>query len=356
MQNLRLFSDVARLHSFSQAAALHGITQSAASQRVSALEKRLGATLIDRSVRPLGLTLAGKVFLAGCEDLLDRYDRLEAKVAALGAEANGSTKNADALEGLVRVAAIYSAGIDLLSDVRERFEAAHPKVEVEIHYDQPDQVHRAVLEGGADLGIVSYPQGWKKVGIIPLRDETMAVVCRPDHELAQRVIRGDSGGGGGRGARKAVRASDLVGLEMATFDADLPVGRRLREYLRDNGALNGAAGSGGVRITSVFDNIDTIKTAVAVTDEFSILPKRTVVREAAAGTLAVIPLEPRLVRPIGVIFKKRGRGGSSGAGTGGSPFAPATQAFVDVLLEQAGPKADEATEQAVGSELAGATR
>ncbi|MCC7205272.1 MAG: LysR family transcriptional regulator, partial [Phycisphaeraceae bacterium] len=63
MQSLRLFCDVAGHRSFSLAAKKHGITQSAVSQRVGQLEKRLGVTLLDRSVRPLALTPAGELFL-----------------------------------------------------------------------------------------------------------------------------------------------------------------------------------------------------------------------------------------------------------------------------------------------------
>jgi DNA-binding transcriptional LysR family regulator len=336
MQTLRLFKDVARCRSFSQAAALHGITQSAASQRVSALEKRLGVTLINRSVRPLALTEAGRLFLAGCDDLLDRYDRLASKVAGLRGEP----------EGVVRVTAIYSAGIDLLNNVRERFEAAFPKVEVEIRYEQPDAVYQAVRGGECDLGILSYPQRWRNVGVLPLRDEPMAVVCRPDHELARRGV-------------ASLHAADLTGLDMVTFDTELPVGRRIREYLRENGAHP--------NITNVFDNIDTIKSAVALTDQVSILPRRTVIREVAAGALALVELEPTLVRPIGIIFRgvrSRGRAGRNGESpasvSDGGGFVPGVQAFVDFLLDYAGPNVDLAGEivhaTKRGDELVGATR
>jgi DNA-binding transcriptional LysR family regulator len=331
MQTLRLFSDVARLHSFSQAASLHGITQSAASQRVSALERKLGVTLLDRSVRPLTLTEAGRIFLSGCEDLLDRYDRLEQRVAGLAA----------GHEGPVRVAAIYSAGIDLLNNVRERFVAIHPRVDVQIRYEQPDQVYEAVRGGACDLGIVSYPQRWRHVGVIPLRDEVMAVVCRPEHPLARQ-------------AGRTVYVGELAGLAMAGFEADLPVGRRIREYLRDHEAHP--------RLTNVFDNIDTIKSAIAVTDEFAILPKRTVVREVRAGSLAMIDLEPRLVRPIGVIHRPRRAPRRAAGDTGG--FPPAVQAFVDFLLDHAGPSVDlvgqvlqdQSGEPRPERELVGATR
>src|SRR5690606_36597843 len=134
----------------------------------------------------------------------------------------------------------------LLNNVRERFGAAFPKVDVEIRYEQPNRVYRAVREGECDLGILSYPRRWRSVGILPLRDEPMAVVCRPDHALAQRGV-------------DRIHARELTGLDMVAFGTGLPVARRIRQYLRDQGAQP--------HITNVFDNIDTIKSAVAVTDQ-----------------------------------------------------------------------------------------
>jgi DNA-binding transcriptional LysR family regulator len=83
----------------------------------------------------------------------------------------------------------------------------------------------------------------------------------------------------------------------------------------------------------VFDNIDTLKGAVAVTDQIAILPKRTAVREVRAGVLALLELRPKLTRPLGIIYRRRGAA---------SPHAlpPAVQSFVDFLLEHAGPKVD----------------
>lgn len=296
MHNLRLFCDVARCRSFTQAASLHGMTQSAASQRISALEKQLGVTLIDRSVRPLALTQAGQAYLAGCEDMIEQYDELERRVLAM----------ADHDESPVRVAAIYSSGIGLLNQLARRFEAEHPKASVEIHYQRPDEVYTAILEDHADVGICSYPQRWQDIGIIPLREEVMVVVCRPDHALAQA---------------SQVEAGDLSPYDMITFDVDLPAGRRIRQYLQNNHATP--------RITDALDNVDSIKNVVSLTDRFAILPGRTVAREVQAGTLAAVRLTPTLVRPIGIIHRKRRRHGP--------PLGPAAQSFVDYLLKHAGP-------------------
>jgi DNA-binding transcriptional LysR family regulator len=295
MQTLRLFADVARCHSFSQAAEMHGISQSAASQRIGQLEKKLGVTLLDRSVRPLELTPAGKLFAEGCEEVVGRYDHLESKVAGLGKKP----------EGVVRVMAIYSAGIDLLCRVREQFEAEHEKISVEIRYERPDQVYRAVLEKECDMGIVSYPERWRKMDSISLRDEEMVVVCNTHHKIAEM---------------QSISVSDLEGNEMVTFDTDLPVGRQIREYFKSNGVKP--------TISNVFDNIDTIKGALAVTEQLSILPRRTVIREVEAGTLAMVTMTPRLLRPLGVIFRRSARNGSA--------FSPAAKAFADFLAAHAG--------------------
>ena len=226
------------------------------------------------------------------------------------------------LAGQVRVAAIYSAGIDLLNTIKEEFEQQAPGVEVIVEYQQHQNVYDAVRNGQCDLGIVSYPTSpMEDVGVIPLRNEPMAVVCSPSHGLAHR---------------KHVHASQFGAWPMAAFVDGLPVGKRIRRYLREHGVKP--------HIASTFDNIDTIKNAVAMTDQFSILPLCTVLREESAGTLHVVELEPELVRPIGLIYVRgreeingHGRNGKSHARAG---FRPAVQAFIDFMLKHAGPVAD----------------
>ena len=299
MQTLRLFCDVAKFHSFSQAASKHSITQSAVSQRINQLEKKLGVKLIDRSVRPLALTTGGQTFLCGCRELLSGYDRLEQQVSTMGPQPGES------VAGEIRVDAIYSAGIGLLSHVKDAFEQQWPKAKVIFEYKHPDEVFQAVLDRHCDLGIVSYPNRWRKVRVIPLRNEPMGLVCNPDHPLVEA----------GR-----VTAASLADWPMVSFESSLPVGRHIRSYLRERGVTPA--------FSHVFDNIDTIKTMVAVTDQVAILPKRTVQREVKAGVLAVVELEPPLDRPMGLIYRKSRSNGS---------LTPTAEAFVETLQQMAGP-------------------
>lgn len=292
MQALRIFREVAQDRSFSRAAATLGLTQSATSQRIGQLERQLGVTLIDRSVRPLTLTPPGEVFMRGCCEVLEKYEALERQVSALRSH----------LEGQIRVDAIYSAGIDLLNQVKTSFEVKYPRANVRVEYKRPEEVYEAVRSARCDLGIVSYPQRWRDVTVATLRDEPMVLVCPPAHPLA---------------GRDEIEVCELNGQEMVTFDPSLPVARRLRRYFKDNCVKP--------LITNVFDNIDTMKTAVGLTGHLSVLPRRTVQRELSAGSLIAVELMPRLTRPLGIIHLRRN----------GRDCAVHT--FIDFLVTHAGP-------------------
>ena len=73
---LQIFCDVVRFQSFSRGAIANSISQSAASQAVRQLEKRLQVQLIDRSKRPWLMTVEGKIFFQGCQEIVERYREL----------------------------------------------------------------------------------------------------------------------------------------------------------------------------------------------------------------------------------------------------------------------------------------
>ncbi|MEM1211966.1 MAG: LysR family transcriptional regulator [Planctomycetota bacterium] len=269
---MRLFTDVARHRSLSDAAELHGITQSAASQRIQSLEKRLGVRLLDRSVRPIALTAAGEVFLKGCHEIVARTEAIEQEVRMLDREPAGT----------VRVYAMYSTGIAWLNSVQESFAESFPGVEVQVHYDRPDVIHRAAVAGECDLGLVSFPDDWDGVYGLTVRDEPMALVCRPDHPLAEE--------------REPLPLARLTEYAMAGICLDLPLGRRTLQAIKE------AAGS--PELVDTFDNTDTLKSVVLEAGCFAILPRRIIERESQAGTLRAIATTPSLSRPFGVIHRK----------------------------------------------------
>jgi DNA-binding transcriptional LysR family regulator len=285
---MKLFCDVAQHHSVSRAAVISGVTQSAASQRIMALEKELSVQLIDRTKRPLQLTAAGEIYFRGCRKLLEAYEKLTRQI----------TQPAEVVRGELRIAAIYSAGIDLLNQVQAKFEEDYPHARVLISYLHPDEVYHRVRNDQCDMGILSFAQRWRDMMATPLRDEVMVLVCPTSHPLAHY---------------ETISPSELSGYEMVMFDANLPVHRRIKAYLRRHGVA--------VQIEHTFDNIDTIKTYIAQTQTVAILPHRTVQREVEQGLLAAVELRPALTRPISVVVHR------------GRDLPPLVSSFINYLLK-----------------------
>src|SRR3954453_15332930 len=80
-RQLAAFVAVVEKKSFSQAAERLGVTQPAVSLQIQALEKRLGAKLLDRSGRRVEPTEAGMRLYRGAQRLLALEEQVVAEVA-----------------------------------------------------------------------------------------------------------------------------------------------------------------------------------------------------------------------------------------------------------------------------------
>jgi DNA-binding transcriptional LysR family regulator len=292
LETLKIYCDVARYRSFSRAAAANDITQSAVSQMIAQLERRLNVQLIDRSSRPLQLTPAGRIFYDGCRDLLQRFQELQRSLVS----------GLQHLQLPVRLAAIYSVGLRDMGQYVERFRRMEPRANVQIEYLHPDQVYQRVLDGTADLGLVSFPKSSRKLLAVPWREEEMVVVCPPQHPWSRRGH---------------IRVRELRGQPYVHFEQGLVIRRQVDRFLRHHGAP--------VQVVMEFDNIENIKKAVEAGAGVALLPEPTVAREVEAGTLIALPLADAVfVRPLGIIYRRSPR------------LSLAAQRFLEVLRQPEG--------------------
>lgn len=252
----------------------------------------MGVALFDRGRRPLELTPAGRLYYEFCREVLRRQEEFARALEDLKG----------GVEGTVRVASIYSIGLSDMSRLQESFGARHPAAHLHVEYQRPDQVYDSVRDETADLGLVSYPAASRDIAAIPWRREEMQVAVPPAHPFAVKA---------------EVWPGDLNGQDFIGFDEDLSIRRELDKFLRTNGA--------GVNMAMHFDNIQTIKEAVALGSGISILPARTMQAEIAQGRLVAVKLHaPDLYRPVGVLHRRRKK------------FNAATQSFLDLLLAAEG--------------------
>lgn len=272
LRHVEMFCEVAKHRSFSKAAKTQNVSQSAASQSVLYLEKKLGTALIDRSVRPLGITAAGTIFLEGCVKLLNGFQKVAERVRQIE----------DRVVGRVKVASIYSVGLLLMDAYVKRYRELYPEAELELLYLHPDEVYEMVQGGQADLGIVSFPRDSGDIQNIMWQEQPFGLVIPPDHRFAKMAT---------------VSLNDLNNESFVGFTDELKIRRMIDRWLRKKKI--------SVNVVHVFDNIENIKRAVEIGSGISILPMPTVAREIDIGTLQCKQLvDLDWQRPLGIIHRR----------------------------------------------------
>lgn len=87
--NMEVFVATVDLGSFTAAAAAYGITPAMASRHISALEKRLGVTLLARTTRTQKLTEVGQKYYDHCKQIIRQVAEAEAGAEAMGSQPKG---------------------------------------------------------------------------------------------------------------------------------------------------------------------------------------------------------------------------------------------------------------------------
>ncbi|MEU4426611.1 LysR substrate-binding domain-containing protein [Actinoplanes sp. NPDC024001] len=142
-RRLSLLRDVAATGTIAAAAARAGCTAAAASQQLSALERDLGAALLERSARSVRLTEAGRVLVEHATPLL----------ASL-AEAERAVRDVAGLRGgTVRMAAFATAGTSFVIPALTVFRRRHPDVELHFAELESDEALPRVRAGDLDLAV-----------------------------------------------------------------------------------------------------------------------------------------------------------------------------------------------------------
>ena len=125
LRGLEIFMAVGRSRSFSNAARQLGMSRGYVTKYIVWLEETLGARLLTRTTRSVGLTQAGMALMTGGRDLLDRFE-------AISQELRASTTD---LQGTIRIGVPPSFGAIHLVPLVAGFAAARPGVQVEMCLD-----------------------------------------------------------------------------------------------------------------------------------------------------------------------------------------------------------------------------
>lgn len=157
------------------AAALH-MSQPALSHQLAALEKEIGAAVVERLPRGVRATVAGRAIEADARAALAAADRVVATGRAVAAGAAGQ----------LRIACAESMTAGLLAPVLRQWRRRHPDVRIALtEAASADVLVRQLDSGQADLAIGPTPSRWTgHSGLIGF--EEVVVVLPQGHSLADQ--------------------------------------------------------------------------------------------------------------------------------------------------------------------------
>jgi DNA-binding transcriptional LysR family regulator len=214
-RQLAAFCAVVERKSFSQAAERLGVTQPAVSLQVRALEKRLGAQLLDRSGRRVEPTEAGARLYRGAQRLLALEEQLLEEVAGDG---DGE------LTGELRLGASTGPAAVVVPLLLCEFQLENPGVKIALSVHDTHSVVELVASRELELGIVGAARRHRSVRFEPFFEDEVILACPPGHAFAGRSVGIDE-----LRADKLILMQEGAGVRQVIEDELRRAGVRLRD-------------------------------------------------------------------------------------------------------------------------------
>lgn len=180
IQRLEEYTVLAECRSFQKAAAQLGISSALLSGHISALEKKLGVTLVERSAHRFALTEAGRRFLSEARDMLNEYRQILCGIGTESEETYLSMKIG--MSGFV----IPSK----LGPFMDTINLRYPNINLEIFDDSLHSIPQGLADGSFDL-FFSYAtdalsfEGVEKEFVYSTRVQVLVPL---NHHLAGRSV------------------------------------------------------------------------------------------------------------------------------------------------------------------------
>ncbi|HEY8023202.1 MAG TPA: LysR family transcriptional regulator [Burkholderiaceae bacterium] len=179
LRHLRYFVAVAEELHFSRAALRLHIGQPPLSAQIQALERELGAVLLERTKRWVRLTDAGKLFLDDARRILSLAD-----------QAGETARRASRGEvGQLRVGFTSSMPFsEILPRVVNQYRLHYPQVNLSLQEMPSMRQFEAIADRTLDLGFVRPPEVAidRGISVLTLRHDPLVLVMPTTHRLARR--------------------------------------------------------------------------------------------------------------------------------------------------------------------------
>lgn len=273
-RRLQVFHAVAKHLSFTKAAEALFMTQPAVTFQIRQLEDHFGTRLFDRAHGGITLTAEGQVVLDYAERILALSSELDTRVKEMGGQVAGPL-----LIGASTTVAEY-----LLPQVLGEFKARYPALLPRLIVANSEAVQSRIEERTLDLGFIEGDSHFPTLTSEVCCEDELKVICAPTHPLA---------------SQKSVTARALRQHAYVTREP----GSGTRE-VTDHYFEKAGVPADSLSVVMEVGSPEALKGLVASGVGFALISKAAIVNEIRLGQLVQIPLSPRLVRYLSVVYPK----------------------------------------------------
>ncbi|MFJ9369443.1 LysR family transcriptional regulator [Nocardia sp. NPDC101769] len=270
--DLEWFTTLAETENVSAAADRLHLAQPTLSRMLARLEKRLGTPLFDRHGKRIRLNDYGRLY----------YEHARRARAELHAGEQAVADRINPAKGVVRLSFLHSFGSRLAPQLIGEFRRGSGRVAFTLYQGAAEVITRQVLDGEADLALVSPRPGEPGIGWHTLLNQPLVLAVPADHRLAAPSA---------KSGQRPIRLTELADAEFITMHPGFGM-RRIFDEL---------CAAAGIRPRIVFESSDlvTVSGLVAAGLGVALVPAE----EPMPPGLAVVPLaDAGASRDVGLIW------------------------------------------------------
>ena len=273
-RRLQVFHAVAKHLSFTKAAEALFMTQPAVTFQVKQLEEHFNTRLFERGHGRIALTPAGQVALEYAEKILSLSAELDLRLKEMTGQ----------IAGPLLVGASTTIAEFLLPQVLGHFKSKYPRVQPRLIVANSETVENRVAEHTLDIGFIESESHREDLVTDVCCEDELQAVCAPSHPLARLKS----------AAPKQVLQYPFISRESGSGTREV-----IDHYLKKAGVAPES-----LNVVMELGSPEALKGLVATGLGFTILSTATIAKETRLGQLVRIPLSPRLIRKLSVVYPK----------------------------------------------------
>ena len=273
-RRIQVFHAVAKQLSFTKAAEVLFMTQPAVTFQIKQLEEHFNTRLFDRGHGRISLTPAGELVLAYAEKILNLSSEMDVRLGEMTGEVGGSLL----VGGSTTIAEF------MLPRILGEFKSLHPLVKPRLVVANSESIETRVAEHTLDIGFIESPSHQPNLQTEICCDDELVVICSPKFPLAKS---------------KEILPAQLLEHSFVSREPGSGTREFTDQYLRKAGVQ-----PEDMKLVMEMGSPVALNGVLETGLGFAIASRASVAKAQRLGDLVAIPLKPRLIRTLSMVYPK----------------------------------------------------